>query len=135
MVSLLRRHAQAPCVVVNPLRAPLRGLHAPPNFFLLYDESTQAAWRPQGCDWSNPSLFTLWVVAYIRYLAQTPCKSPQTYFSVTITGFLHCSVYFSVNKKKSKQNKVKQTTFMYKYDHLRSLVRHLFFYCFATPTN
>ena len=52
------------------------------------------------------------------------------YFSVTIKGFLHCTVYFSVTFKKSNQKKVKQTTFRYKYDHLRSLVRHLFFYFF-----
>src|SRR4029434_94463 len=40
---------------------------------------------------------------------QTPCKSPQTYFPVTITGFLHCTVSVSrlplKNLSKKKSNK------------------------------
>src|SRR4029434_9506613 len=57
----------------------------------------------------------------------TPRKSYQTYFFVTIKGVLHCTVSISLTLKKSKQKKVKQTTFGYKYDHLQSLVAIFFF--------
>src|SRR4029434_7814476 len=58
----------------------------------------------------NPSLFTLWVVV-CQHLDSwlTPPKSPQTNFSVAITGFLHCTVSISrqllKNLSKKKSNK------------------------------
>src|SRR4029434_10061473 len=53
----------------------------------------------------------------------------DVFFSYNNGVFTLHSVYFSVTFTKSKQKKVKQTTFMYKSDHLRSLVRrHLFFF-------
>src|SRR4029434_6676197 len=51
----------------------------------------------------------------------------DAFFSNNNGVFTLYSVYFSVTSKKSKQKKVKQTTFGYKYDHLRSLVAIFFF--------
>src|SRR4029434_4217311 len=52
----------------------------------------------------------------------------DVFFSYNKGVFTLYSVYFSVTFKKSKQKKVKQTTFGYKYDHLRSLVAIFFFF-------
>src|SRR4029434_3459044 len=75
----------------------------------------------------NPLLFTLWVVVCQHYIAGSDTSQipSDVFFSFKNRVFTLHSVYFSVTLKKSKQ-KVKQTTFMYKYDHLRSLVRHFF---------
>src|SRR4029434_2814025 len=68
----------------------------------------------------------------------TPRKSYQTYFSITIKGFLHCSVYFSETFKKSKQKKSQTNNF---YVQIRPSTEFgpppsffYFFKCFTTPT-
>ena len=58
----------------------------------------------------------------------------DVFFSYNKGVFTLYSVYFSVTFKKSKQKKVKQTTFRYKYDHLRSLVAIFFFELAALET-
>src|SRR4029434_4954933 len=52
----------------------------------------------------------------------------DVFFSYNKGVFTLYSVYFSVTFKKSMQKKVTQTTFVYKYDHLRSLVAIFFFF-------
>src|SRR4029434_2247613 len=50
------------------------------------------------------------IYIYICLWAHTPCKSPQTYYSVTITRFTVCSVYFSVSLKKNLSRKRSKVT-------------------------
>ena len=65
--------------------------------------------------------------ANMTYLAQTFRKSPQTYSSVTITGFLPCTVYFSVTLKKNI-GKLSQTNYFYvQIRPSMKFGRHLFF--------
>ena len=73
MIVRISRHAgtqtrRALCVIANPFREPLRGLSGTSQILLTFD-------------------------SWLRHHG----KSPQTYFSVTITVFLHCTVsYLSV---------------------------------------
>ena len=85
----------------------------------------------------NTSLFTLWVVVCQHQIAGSDTSQipSDVFFSYNNGVFTLHSVYFSVTFTKSKQKKVKQTTFMYKYDHLRSLVRHLFFFVLLCDTH
>src|SRR4029434_5234179 len=86
-------------------------------------EHLSVAWRAPAkfCNYPSPSIHQYIAVylvgssmptldSWLRHLA----NPHRRIFSVTITGFLH-SLYFSVTyNTKSKQKKVKQTTFMHK---------------------
>src|SRR4029434_1006388 len=112
MVVRLRRHRDTESPLrhckPSPSTSPWPDVHLP-NFVTIRLRQSV-----------NTLLFTLWVVVCQHYIAGSDTSQipSDVFFSYNNGVFTLHSVYFSVTLC---------TTFMYKYDHLRSLVRHLFF--------